>query len=164
MLETLLLIATAFSKMGMYIDAYGLTMYRLLPCVFMVFLIVVCIGVLFLQRFQFSIVRLSAIVGAVMLCILCLGEPNGFVVRYNTDRYLSGTLTDYDIDILFRAGAAGVGSAVKIYEQIDDKALRADIKEYLLIQKTIAEAAKGTLSDTLQNELALDKIRKINLN
>ena len=91
-LLTLLLIATAFSKMALYIGAYGLSIRRLLPCLFMVFLTVVFTGVIVLQKLRFSIVRFSIVAGTVMLCILCLLNPDGFVAAYNAERYLQERL------------------------------------------------------------------------
>ena len=88
-LVTLVLIATAFSKMALYIEAYGLTMRRLLPCVFMIFMAVVCGGVIALQKWSFSITRLAVGTGIVMFCLLCLSNPDSLVARYNADRYLA---------------------------------------------------------------------------
>jgi len=118
---TLILIATAFSKMALYIGEYGLTMKRLLPCVFMIFLAAVFIAIMALQKLDFSIVRFSLVTGTVMFCTLCLSNPDAFVVKYNTDRYLKGTLSNFDTDILNRAGSAGVTSALKIYDEIAKK-------------------------------------------
>jgi hypothetical protein len=63
---TLVLIATAFSKMALYIGAYGLSMRRLLPCVFMIFMAVICGGSFALQKWQFSITRLAVGTGIIM--------------------------------------------------------------------------------------------------
>ncbi|HBQ85310.1 MAG TPA: DUF4173 domain-containing protein, partial [Syntrophomonas sp.] len=93
---TLVLIATALSKMAMYIGAYGLSMRRLLPCIFMVFLAIICGGVIALQKWSFSITRMAVGVGVVMLCTLCLFDPDSFVAHYNAERYLSGTLASFD--------------------------------------------------------------------
>jgi len=128
---TLVLIATALSKMALYIDAYGLTMPRLLPCVFMVFLAIVFVALIALQKWSFSIVRLSLIAGAVIFCILCLTNPDSLVVRYNSDRFISGTLKEYDIDILYRAGKAGVLPALDVLEWTDDMTLKLAINDYL---------------------------------
>jgi len=128
---TLVLIATAFSKMALYIDAYGLTMPRLLPCVFMVFLAIVFIALIALQKWNFSIVRFSLITGAVMICILCLSNPDALVVRYNTDRFLNGTLQEYDMEILYRAGKAGILPALDVLDRTDDMQLRLDISQFL---------------------------------
>ena len=86
---TLVLIATAFSKMAMYIGVYGLTMPRLLPCVFMVLMAAVFVALIALQKWRFSIVRFALVTGSVMLCVLFLSNPDALVVRYNTNRYLA---------------------------------------------------------------------------
>ena len=132
---TLVLIATAFSKMALYIGAYGLTMPRLLPCVFMVGLGLVFIAVIIMQKWDFSIVRFALITGAVMLAALCLLNPDAIVVRYNTDRYLSGTLSGYDAEILYRAGSAGVSPAIEVLERTNDAALKTEIENYLRYQR-----------------------------
>ncbi|HCF71211.1 MAG TPA: hypothetical protein DER33_06450, partial [Syntrophomonas sp.] len=41
-------------------------------------------------------------IGVVMLCTLCLFDPDSFVARYNAERYLSGTLASFDVEILYR--------------------------------------------------------------
>jgi len=154
---TLVLIATAFSKMAMYIDAYGLTMPRLLPCVFMVFLTIVFIALVFLQKWDFSIVRLSLVTGAVMICILCLSNPDALVVRYNTDRFMNGTLKEYDVDILYRAGRAGVIPALDVLEWTDDLQLKIEISQYLQLQEYFTEAAHR---QSLESLTALDRLKK----
>ncbi|GBF34864.1 hypothetical protein DCCM_3984 [Desulfocucumis palustris] len=154
---TLVLIATAFSKMAMYIGAYGLSMRRLLPCFFMVLLAVICGGVVALQKWSFSVGRLAVGVGVVMLCTLCLLNPDGFVARYNAERYLSGTLGGFDVEILYRSGPAGVDSALKVYAQTDDQFLQAELKEYLLVQQQAAQSL-GQPEDNLQKARARQKI------
>lgn len=132
---TLVLIATAFSKMVLYVHVFGLTMLRLLPCVFMLFLAVVFTAII-VRRFtsgkkEFSIIRLSLIVGAVMLCVLNLANPDAIVVRYNADRYLGGTLREFDTEIVFRADHAGIIPAITVYENTQDAELREEIRALL---------------------------------
>jgi len=155
---TLVLIATAFSKMAMYIGAYGLSMLRLLPCIFMIFMGVVCGGVIALQKWSFSIIRLSVGVGVVMFCMLCLLNPDGFVARYNADRYLAGTLRDFDVEILYRSGPAGVDSALMVYDQSEDQLLQGELKKYLLVQQQEAVECAGKPSDNLQRAHARQSI------
>jgi len=131
---TLVLIATAFSKMALYIGVFGLTMRRLLPCVFMVFLAIVFIGLIALQKWDFSIVRLSLIVGAVLIVGLSLSNPDAMVVRYNANRYISGTLSRFDVDIAHRAGLAGVLPAIEVLEHTEDWGLQSRIIRYLQFQ------------------------------
>jgi len=128
---TLVLIATAFSKMAMYIDAYGLTMRRLLPCVLMAFLAIVFIALIALQKWGFSIVRFALVTGAVMFCALCLLNPDALVVQYNSNRFMSGTLKEYDVEVLWRAGRAGVSPALDVLEWTDDFILKSEISRYL---------------------------------
>jgi hypothetical protein len=140
---TLVLIATAFSKMAIYIGAYGLTMRRLLPCVLMVFLAVVFVALIVLQKKEFSIVRFALVTGSIMLCALCLSNPDAMVVRYNTDRYLSGTLREYDTEILFRARSAAVLPALEVYERTQNERLRRDILMFLIIQDSVIDNRSG---------------------
>lgn len=156
-LLTLVLIATAFSKMAMYIGVYGLSVRRVLPCLFMAFLAVICGGVIALQKWQFSIVRLAAGVGVVMLCTLCLVDPDSLVVRYNADRYLAGTLSSFDVNILYRAGSAGVDPALEVYSQNKEQALQAELKAYLLTQKQLTNESSGQSRDNLQKARARQK-------
>ena len=128
---TLILIATAFSKMALYIGAFGLTMRRLLPCVFMVFLSIVFIALIALQKWDFSIVRFSLIAGAVILVGLSLSNPDAMVVRYNANRYMAGTLSEFDPEIARRSGPAGVLPALEVYNSTDNHVLRGHLRWYL---------------------------------
>lgn len=157
-LLTILLIATAFSKVALYISVYGLTVERLLPSVFLVFLAVVFGGVIALQRRQFSIMRLAAFVGVALLCMLCLTNLDSFVANYNAERYLSGTLAEFDVIVLYRAGPAGVNAALKLYELTDDIKLRESLNQYLNSVSYVTSITSGTLRDTLQNTLARRKL------
>jgi len=128
---TLVLIATAFSKMALYINVFGLTMLRLLPCVFMVFMAIVFVALIVLQKWNFSIVKFSLIVGSIILVTLCLSNPDAMVVRYNANRYMSGTLETFDVEIARRAGFAGVLPAIEVYEWTQNEKLQAELHTYL---------------------------------
>ncbi len=153
-LLTLLLIATAFSKMALYIDVYGLTVRRILPCAFMVLLAVVCCAVIALQRWRFSVVRVSLVAGAVIFCLLALSDPDGTTVRYNTERYLSGTLSEYDVDVLYRAGSAGVLPALEVCGKTADEALKEEIRLYVEGQAHSIDRMEGTSEYNLQMYMA----------
>ena len=154
---TLVLIAAAFSKMALYIEVYGLTMPRLLPCVFMVFLAVVYLALIVLQKADFSIVRFALVTGSVMICALCISNPDAIVVRYNTDRYISGTLPDFDTDILYRAKSAGVISAIELYEATDDKSLQLEIVSYLRYYRSLPGACNA---ESIESIVASDRLSK----
>jgi len=128
---TLVLIATAFSKMALYISVFGLTMLRLLPCIFMVFMAIIFVALIVLQKWNFSIVKFSLIVGSVILVALCLSNPDAIVVRYNADRYMSGTLETFDVEIARRAGIAGVLPAIEVYEWTQDESLQETLQSFI---------------------------------
>ncbi|NLM42959.1 MAG: DUF4173 domain-containing protein [Clostridiales bacterium] len=156
---TLLLIATALSKMGLYIKAYGLSIRRLLPCIFMLFLTVVFVGIIILQKRKFSIIRLSVITAVFMICVLSLLNPDSFVANYNANRYLSGTLGDFDVSILYQSGPAGVDAALRVYEETDDGRLKAELRTYIDNQKRESEKTLGLPKDSLQNFLIRQKTK-----
>ncbi len=154
MLLTLLLIGTAFSKMVLYVSAYGLSMRRLLPCVLMLFLFLICAAVIVLQKRAFSILRFAAVTGSVLFCLLCLSDPDAFVVRYNANRYLNSTLDSFDLEIVHRSGPAGVGGALRVYEQTGDLILKKTLWYYLNAQSGEGTWTRGSASDNLQLLLA----------
>jgi hypothetical protein len=153
MLLTLVMVSTAFSKMVLYVWVYGLSMRRLLTCIFVVFLFAVCVGVIVLQRRTFSILRFAAVLGASMFCLFCLSDPDGLVARYNADRYVSGTLTEFAGDILYRSGPAGVGAAKEVLAKTDDPELKESLRSYISDESATAAQVRGTASDNLQELL-----------
>ena len=158
---TLILIAAAFSKMSLYIKAYGMTMPRLLPCFFMIFMAVVFGAVVARQRWSFSISRLAILVGVVILCSLCVLDPDSMVTRYNAGRYMAGTLISFDPTILYRSGPAGVEAALDVYGQTDNLTLQSELRQYLQLQQENAENLRGTSRDNLQTARARQAITAV---
>ena len=70
--ETLLLLITAASKMLLYIRAYGLTVNRIIPTVFMIWMGMVLISFILRQWKQFPMVRICVLTGAVLFSLLCV--------------------------------------------------------------------------------------------
>lgn len=158
---TLILIAAAFSKMSLYIEVYGLSMRRLLPCCFMVFMGLVFGAVVVRQKWWFSITRLAVTAGVAMLCILCLLNPDSMVTQYNAGRYMGGTLPSFDTTILYRSGTAGVDAALEVYAQTDDSTLRTELREYLHHEQEKTERLRGTSRDSLQTFRARQNISEL---
>lgn len=111
-LFTLLLLATAARKMVLYIEAYGLTVSRVLTCVFMAFLAVIFLALL-LKQF---IARIPvAAIGLITATILILGwqlsPVDSIIAEYNISRYESGKLgvgdnLDFLYDLSYSAAPA----------------------------------------------------------
>ncbi|NLO49222.1 MAG: DUF4173 domain-containing protein [Clostridiales bacterium] len=153
-LLTLVFIATAFSKMALYIRVYGLTMPRILPCVFMGFMALICLAVIAMQKWTFSIIRFAAFTGALILCALFLCDPDAIVVKINADRYVNGTLSEFDTEILSRSGPAGVLPALEVYQTTGDQRLKDRLEDYLIDQRNFAMTNRNSAKYDLQSETA----------
>lgn len=68
---TLLLLATAFSKMILYINTYGFTLLRVITSSFLLWLAAVFVLFLFWQKKQLPIVRYALLSGASVCALLC---------------------------------------------------------------------------------------------
>ena len=90
--ETLLLLITAASKMFLYIRSYGLTINRILPMVFMIWMGMVLISFVLRQRKRFPMVRICLLAGAVLFCMLCVLPVQHLTELYNTWARMSGLI------------------------------------------------------------------------
>ncbi|MBS6397543.1 MAG: DUF4173 domain-containing protein [Clostridiales bacterium] len=80
---TLLLIGTAVSKLGMYMSVYGLTVNRILPLVFLLWMVLVFVLLIFRQKRAFPMVRICVMAGAVLFCLLCVFPVEAWTDAYN---------------------------------------------------------------------------------
>lgn len=116
-LFTLIIIATALSKMGLYIGSFGMTVLRITTSAFMVFLTVVFISLilrLFIPRVKVVQTALLA-AGCVLLVLGCV-NVNRVVASYNYDAYKSGALETVDVQTIAELGDEGVPYLVKLAE------------------------------------------------
>lgn len=89
-LFTLLFIASAFSRMAVYIGRYGLTQLRVYTSWFMGLLAVVFIVVIVRQYALFPMWRVLFAGFVVMFGVLCFGNIDGQIARYNVRFAQSG--------------------------------------------------------------------------
>ena len=80
---TLLILASAASKMVLYIQAYGLTAKRVLTLAFMAMLAVVFGGTIVRQRKRFNLIRLALAFAAVLFCLLAVCNLDCLIAAYN---------------------------------------------------------------------------------
>lgn len=80
---TMILIITAMSKMGMYISVYGLTVNRILPMVFMLWMMLVFGSIILRLKKSFPMVRICVMAGAVLFCLLCVFPVEKWTQMYN---------------------------------------------------------------------------------
>ncbi len=90
---TLILIATAMSKLVLYIDTYGLTVKRVYAAWLMTLLALVFVLVIVKQFCpKMKLVALAMATAAILWLGLGLADVEGTIADYNVDRYLAGTL------------------------------------------------------------------------
>jgi len=123
---TLVLIATAISKMVLYIDRYGLTRMRVYPFWFMVLLAVVFIIILIKQFYpRLQAVAVSMAITVVMFTALSVCNVDGIIASYNVSRYIDGTLDEIDVVSLAKMGDAAVPALSRLP---DNRAARNAIR------------------------------------
>lgn len=115
-LFTLLIIATAITKMLMYIGEYGMTLLRVYTSWFMILLALIFVLIIVLQIRDYKIWRAIFATFAAMLTILCFGNFEGAIARYNISAYQSGKLSELDISEFYELGLPAVKPAAELLE------------------------------------------------
>lgn len=113
---TILLIATALSKMILYIRIFGMTRLRILTSAFMVFLAVLFIAVI-LRVFikKIPVVRTGIIAATVILLIVGFANVDKTVARYNLYAFEQGYTKTLDVEAIGNLGDGAVPTLYEIY-------------------------------------------------
>ena len=112
---TLIIVATAVSKMVLYIGTYGMTVLRVTTSAFMLFVTVVFISVILrIYMHRINIIKVALVTAGSILLILGLTNVNALCARYNYESYLSGRLQTVDVEELYRLGDEGVPYLVEL--------------------------------------------------
>lgn len=101
---TLLLLATAAAKMGLYIAAYGLTVKRVLVSVFLAWMAAVFVCVILRQFRAVALVRIAVFLGAALFALLCTLPVEDGIRAYNAARVQAGTLEPDVMEQNFQEG------------------------------------------------------------
>lgn len=88
--QTLLLLFTAVSKLAMYIDVYGLTVNRVLPMTFLIWLVLVFVLLILRQKKAFPMARICILAGTVLFCLLCVFPVERLIEAYNVWARMQG--------------------------------------------------------------------------
>lgn len=105
---TLLLITSALSKMILYIKELGMTQLRIYTSWFMLLLAVIFVIIIVLQIKEFSFWKVLFAAFSVMMGVLCFGNIDGMIARYNVSAYQCGALNEFDFNAMYYLGAASV--------------------------------------------------------
>ena len=126
---TLLLIATAFRKMLLYIQQYGLTPLRVYTSCFMVLLAVVFV-VLTVSQFWPRVKpwRILTVTFLTMFAVLQFSNVNGWIARYNVEQYKAGQLRTVDVSLFYELGDAAVPYAAEL---VRDRYVGHEARDFL---------------------------------
>ncbi len=128
---TLIIIATAISKMALYIDAYGMTILRLTTSAFMIFLGIVFISVILrIYILKINIVKTALISAGCIILVLGTVNVNSVCAKYNYESYMAGKLETIDVQALYDLGDEGIPYIVKL-ASCDDTVVASEAQEYL---------------------------------
>ena len=108
-LVTLILMATAFAKLVLYISIYGMTLRRMLAGWFLTVL-AACFVMAAVKQFVpgFKLTRAIVYLCVAAFIILCLSTPARLIAEYNVNAYLSGRIRQLDIDAFYDLGNSGI--------------------------------------------------------
>ena len=131
-LFTLLLVATAERKMLLYIGSFGLTKLRMLTGLFMLFLAICLVFVtVYLILPRLPVGRCIFAVCITFAALLCFGNPDGVITKYNVHAYESGALETFDVDYLYNLSADAAPHVLPLLAY-DDAAINEPLRDYLL--------------------------------
>lgn len=128
---TLLIIATAISKMVLYINEYGMTVRRVTTSAFMVFLAVVFISVIlriYIRRI--NIVKTALLTAGCVVLLLGTVNVNRVCAEYNYESYITGKHKAVDIEALYDLGEEGIPYIVKLATD-SDASVKKTARQYL---------------------------------
>ena len=153
-LFTLVIIATAISKMFLYIDEYGMTVRRVTTSAFMVFLAVVFISVILrIYIRKINVVKTALLTAGCVVLILGTVNVNHLCARYNYESYLSGKLKSVDVEAIYNLGDEGIPYITKLAEH-KDPAVAKEAKFYL---------RRAFRYDYFDNQISVDTLVAENL-
>ena len=113
---TLGIITTALVKMIIYISALGMTPLRVYTSWFMILLAIIFVIVIVMQFKDFCCWKAIFITFSAMFAILCFGDIDGQIARYNIAAYQSGAIEELDTEAFSELGYSALAPAVRLKE------------------------------------------------
>ncbi len=159
---TVLLIATALSKMILYINYYGLTQLRVYTTSFMLLLLILFVIIAARQFKRFNGTRIAAISFTIGFLVLCYANVDGVIARYNIDRYLEGSLESLDVEALGWLSDAAVPPMFDLYQKTGDDELKIRLESAIVGEPewdVFAPQRKDTFRDFNMQTWKADQIR-----
>ncbi len=128
---TLIIIATALSKMVLYISSFGMTELRITTSSFMLFLSVTFIAlILRIYIPKIPVLKVSLITASIVLSVLGILNVNNVIANYNYNAYMSKVLKTIDVETIYELNEEGIPYLIKLTEDTD-YSVSLDAEKYL---------------------------------
>ena len=112
---TLIIIATAVSKMVLYIKSFGMTVLRITTSSFMLFLAIVFISVILrIYISKINVLKTAIITAGCVIFVLGTVNVNAVSAKYNYEAYKTGRLKNIDIYAMYELGDEGIPYITKL--------------------------------------------------
>jgi hypothetical protein len=163
-LFTMMLIATAVSKMGMYISYYGLTQLRVYTTWFMILLFLVFVIVAARQFKHFNGFKMALISFVLFFMLLCYANVDGMIAKYNIDAYREGDLQGVDVGALSELSDAAVPYLFELYQETQDPEMKSSIEAVIFgvyDGGAVRDPYDSTFRDFNFEKYKADKIRAL---
>ena len=130
---SLILAATALSKMMLYIDCFGLTRKRVYAT-WLILLLCVAFVVVLLGQFikRLPTVPVLAVTFILFFALISLPNVDAMIASYNVDAYRSGRIDMVDVVSMQDYGASAVPSLMELKEDLEKKENPSDVEKALL--------------------------------
>lgn len=147
---TLVIIATAISKMVMYIDEYGLTQLRVYTTWFMILTAFIYLLIIIKQfKFNLKFSQWGTGIFIVMFAVLCFSRPDALIAKYNLT-YRAEEMSESDIENM-------------IYTSDDSASVILDSKYSELFSNNTEEDARYQYLCSLKSKYTEDSYSKYNI-
>ncbi|MDR3295042.1 MAG: DUF4173 domain-containing protein [Clostridiales Family XIII bacterium] len=129
---TLLLVATAMSKMLLYIASYGLTRLRVYTSWFMLLLFIAFLLIALWHVRRFDLSKPLILVFAIAFIALTYANTDGIIAKYNIERHAAGELASLDYYALAQLSDAAAPYLFEVFENAEDPEEKAQARLALL--------------------------------
>ena len=165
---TLVIIGSAFAKMAMYMDVFGLTRLRVWTSWFMILTAAVFLmTIVKVLSSKFSVVKAVCVFFTVWYLVLNLAGTDAVVAKFNVEKYRSDTSTVLDVGMFYRLSDSMVPFALDILKETDKKwdltteqvqmvrelkSLLSDRYDLLQSESPLSQSAAGLYAEKLLAE------------
>ena len=130
---TLALIATAMSKMVMYISMYGLTKLRVYASWFMILLAACFVIVIIAQYTKLRVFLSVSVAVTAMLAVLSFCGVDARIAEYNVNAFTSGKLSKIDISAMYDLSEDAVPYVMSLLDEDIPDGVQTEINGYASI-------------------------------